>query len=177
MSALLTREGLSDLLRREVLLNTPAEFRAAAEALRALGVYPTLPPMPVDALRAVRVHVARKDAEREAASAEGVLRAVADLLPDSSLLDGSTLYIGDQLVATALPLVGSVLVRHALVFDGFKHFIPEGCDTSVTKIAAHKDPVGRIVAAIELRQAARAKSLPVPAGDPGRDPEEVSHAA
>ena len=80
-------------------------------------------------------------------------------------------------MATATVADDAVLVRFALVFDGYRHAIPDGCDTSVTKIAAHRDPVGRIVAAIDLRQAARATSLPVPAGDPGRDPSEVSHAA
>lgn len=90
-----------------------------------------------------------------------------------SRLDGRLLYVGEQHVATATGDDSAVLVRYATVFDGFRHCTPAGCDTSVTKVESHKDPVGRVLKAIDERQAARAKSLPVPEGDPGRDPEEV----
>ena len=98
---------------------------------------------------------------------------VSARLPGSRL-DGRMLYVGEQHVATATGDDSAVLVRYATVFDGFRHSTPVGCDTSVTRTEAHRDPVGRVLKAIEERQAARAKSLPVPAGDPGRDPEEIA---
>lgn len=175
MSGLLTREGLSDLLRREALAGTPVELQGAHDALRILGVCPTLPAMPVDRGRRARVDAARAAAPK---SALDVLGAAGARLPGSEIrIEGRYLYVGDQLVATAAQDDDAVFVTAAYVFDGFMHGIPDGCDTSVTKVAAHRDPVGRVLAAIELRQTARATSLPVPAGDPGRDPSEVSHAA
>ncbi len=59
MSALLTREGLSDLLRRGVRADLPDAVQAAHECLRDMGVAPTLPAMPRDPKRAARVTTAR----------------------------------------------------------------------------------------------------------------------
>lgn len=168
MSGLLTREGLSGLLRRGALAESHEAVAAAHDMLRDMGMCPTLPRMPVDAGRKARLAAAK--AAAPAVGALDVLYTIPALLPGSAIREGRYLYVGEQLVATATQDDQAVLVRHALVFDGFKHVVPAGCDTGATNVAYHRDPIGRVLAAIELRQAARATSLPLPA-------EEVSNAA
>ncbi len=68
MSALLTREGLSDLLRRGVRADLPDAVQAAHECLRDMGVAPTLPAMPRDPKRYQRRIDALHVAQREAAA-------------------------------------------------------------------------------------------------------------
>ena len=92
---------------------------------------------------------------------------VSARLPGSRL-DGRMLYVGEQHVATATGDDSAVLVRYATVLDGVRHSTPVCCDTSVTRTEAHRDTVGRVLKAIEDRQAARAKSMLVPSGDAGR---------
>lgn len=104
------------------------------------------------------------------------LQAASARLPGSRI-EGYALMIGDQCVATVSRLDTHVTVRHAAVFNGFNHEIPPGCDDCVTTPRRHKDPVGRVVKAIEERQAARATSLPLPEAGPSRSPEEVACVA
>lgn len=89
------------------------------------------------------------------------------------VLPGSIgLYVDEQLVARTVP--EGVQVTAAEVFDGFKHVVPDGCDTMVVSGSERNTPGRRIVEAIERRMAARAKSPPVPV-DPTatvRDPHE-----
>jgi hypothetical protein len=75
-------------------------------------------------------------------------------------------------LSVARILDGRIQVLAAQVFDGFKHYVPDGCDVSLVTPGSHHAAPGRIAGAIEHRMRARAKSLPVPA-DPGaivRDP-------
>lgn len=97
-----------------------------------------------------------------------LLQAVAARLPGSTL-DGRHLYIGEQLVAVAAPLCGKVFVTAAVVFDG--HADRVVLDASDTTPRRHKDPIGRVLAAIDERQAARAASKPGPTPGPSREPE------
>lgn len=70
------------------------------------------------------------------------------------------IYIGEQFVAWTT--AGKLFVLAANVFDGVKHATPKGCATATYTPGSRYAIVDRIVAAIEKRIAARAKSLPVP---------------
>ena len=65
---------------------------------------------------------------------------------------------------------GDIRIAAALVFNGHTHVVPEGCDASTVTLGSRLATVERIVAAIEKRMAARAKSLPVPVDAIVRDP-------
>ena len=81
-----------------------------------------------------------------------------------AMLGLNVLHVERQLVACAVRDGGPsrVKVLAAQVFDGHKHVVPPGCDASTVTPGSRYATVERIVAAIEKRMAARAKSLPVP---------------
>lgn len=92
-----------------------------------------------------------------------------------AVLPGSCgIYVAEQLAVRTCR--ETVRVVAAEVFDGFKHVVPDGCDTAVFTLGSRRATAESIVREISSRMEARARSLPLPA-DPSaivRDP--VGHA-
>jgi len=96
---------------------------------------------------------------------------------ETRLTGDGELYVGEHLVARVHAERGPrrpvyVEVIAAQIFNGHTHVVPDECDTAI--FFATKTAHRRAADAIEARQAARARSLPVPT-DPTaivRDPPE-----
>lgn len=102
-------------------------------------------------------------------TARDMLNVVAAALRARGHADAEMDFIGRHLVVAGHAVAWAtshiperVRIGAAAVFDGHTHVVPPGCDTSTLTPGSRACTVERIVAAIEKRIAARAKSLPVP---------------